>query len=398
MDFGAIELTPDVEAFWGEVGDFLDVHLTDEVRDRAHRNGDGHDPDFHRALGGRGWVLPMWPVDEGGAGLDPLRARILALELAWRDAPSIARLITITITLGVRAWGSDDLRAEVLPGVARGEICMCLGYSEPDSGSDMAAAKTRARPDGDGWVISGQKMFTTGAHLSQYVWLLTRTNRDVPKNQGLTMFLVPLSLPGIDITPIETLGGERTNVVYLDDVRVPDLYRVGPVDQGWKVVAGALDAEHRMGRPEDRGVGDDELLSTWQGLIHRLVDAGFRWALCSSDADGGRHFDDPLVRQRVAQVALDADVCSATPGPMGKVVTAESLIRDAADLMDLVGPAAVLPRGEDGAVDGGEIERLHRFVQGTAIYGGSTEIFRNMLAERALGLPRARLLPPGVIR
>jgi 3-oxocholest-4-en-26-oyl-CoA dehydrogenase alpha subunit len=394
MDFGAIELTPDVEAFWDEVGDFLDVHLTDEVRERAERNQDGHDAAFHRALGSRGWILPMWPVDEGGAGLDPLRARILALELAWRDAPSVGRLITVTITLGVRAWGSDDLRAEVLPRVARGEVCMCLGYTEPDSGSDMAAAKTRATPDGDGWVISGQKMFTTGAHLSQYVWLLTRTNRDVPKNRGLTMFLVPLSLPGIDITPIHTLGGERTNVVYFDDVRVSDLYRVGPVDQGWKVVAGALDAEHRMGRPEDRGIGDDDLLSTWQGLIHRLADAGFRWALTAADAAGRRHFDDPLVRQRVAQVALDSDICSVTPGPMGKVVTAESLIRDAADLMDLIGPAAVLPPGEDGAVDGGEIERLHRFVQGTAIYGGSTEIFRNMLAERALGLPRARLLPP----
>jgi alkylation response protein AidB-like acyl-CoA dehydrogenase len=394
MDFGAVELSPDIDAFWGDVRTFLDEHLTGEVREVAERRGDGHHPEFYKALGGKGWILPMWPVNEGGAGLDPLRARILALELAWRRAPSIARLVTITITLGVRAWGSDELRAEVLPRVARGEVCMCLGYTEPDSGSDMAAAKTRAIPDGSGWVISGQKMFTTGAHLSQYIWLLARTNPDVPKNQGLTMFLVPLDLPGIDIAPIETLGGERTNVVYLDDVRIADRYRVGPVDEGWKVVSGALDAEHRMGRPEDRGIGDDDLLGTWQGLIHRLAACGFRWALTSTLPDGGQAFADPLVRQRIAQVALDAEVCAVTPGPMGKVATAEALIRDAADLMDLVGPCALLPRGTDGAVVDGEIEHLHRFVQATAIYGGSTEVFRNMLAERMLRLPRARLLPP----
>lgn len=393
MDFSTIELTPEVEAFWEEVGDFLDEHLTDEVREVAHRQRDGHHQGFHEALGAKGWILPMWPVEEGGAGLDPLRARILALELAWRDAPSIGRLTTITVTLGVRAWGSDDLRAEVLPRVTSGEACMCLGYTEPDSGSDMAAAKTRAVPDGDDWVVNGQKMFTTGAHFSKYVWLLTRTNRDVPKNRGLTMFLVPMSLPGISVTPIETLGSERTNVVYFDDVRVPDLYRVGPVDAGWKVVSGALDAEHRMGRPEDRGIGDDDQLATWQGLIHRLASSSFQWARTTTQPDGTLAFADPFVRQRIAQIALDAEVCSVMPGPMAKVTTAEALIRDAADLMDLLGPTAVLPRGVEGAVADGEIERIHRFAQGTAIYGGSTDIFRNMLAERVLGLPRPRHVP-----
>jgi alkylation response protein AidB-like acyl-CoA dehydrogenase len=198
MDFSVIDLEPDVEGFRREVEQFLDEHLTDEVISRDRRSGNGHYPPFHEALGARGWIMPMWPVAEGGAGLDPLRARILALELAWRGSMwvSVSRLITTTVALGVRAWASDALREEVLPGVARGTVLMCLGYTEPDSGSDMAAAKTRAIRVGDDWVIRGQKMFTTGAQNAQYVWLLARSDPGAPKTRGLTMFLVPLTLPG----------------------------------------------------------------------------------------------------------------------------------------------------------------------------------------------------------
>ena len=126
-------------------------------------------------------------------------------------------------------------------------------------------------------------------------------------------------LPRVEITPIQTLGGERTNTVYLDDVRVRDHYRVGPAGQGWKVVAGALDAEHRMGRIEDRGIGDDGNLGTWQGLVHRLTDAGLRWAATAQHPDGTPVIDDPLVRERLARVALNAEVASLPGGPMGKV-------------------------------------------------------------------------------
>lgn len=393
MDFSVIRLPPEAESFRHEVTRFLDDHLTEDVLEHDRRTGNGHCPPFHAALGARGWILPMWPVEEGGAGLDPLRARILALELAWRQSMwiSVSRLITTTIALGVRAWASDELRQEILPGVANGTVLMCLGYTEPDSGSDMAAAKTLATRDGDHWVIRGQKMFTTGAQNAHFVWLLTRTDRQASKTEGLTMFLVPLALPGIEITPIDTLGGERTNTVYFDDVAVSDRYRVGPVGQGWRVVAGALDAEHRMGQIEDRGIGDDGNLGTWQGLVHRLSDAGLRWAVTTRQPDGSLPIEDPLVRERVAQVALDAEVSFLPGGPMSKVMTAEALIRDAADLLDLVGPAGTLPTGEDGAVCDGEIEFMHRFAQGTAIYGGSIEIFHNLLAERELGLPRLPL-------
>jgi alkylation response protein AidB-like acyl-CoA dehydrogenase len=395
MDFSVISLEPDVAAFRDEVTRFLDGHLTEEVLAYERRTGNGHYPPFHAELGARGWILPMWPVADGGAGLDPLRARILALELAWRQSYglSVSRLITTTIALGLREWASDALREEVLPGVARGTVLMCLGYTEPDSGSDMAAAKTRATRAGDDWVIRGQKMFTTGAQDADYAWLLARSDPGAPKTRGLTMFLLPLGLPGIEITPVETLSGERTNTVYIDDVRVRDHYRVGPAGEGWRVVAGALDAEHRMGRIEDRGIGDDGNLGTWQGLVHRLTDAGLRWAATARQPDGNRVIDDPLVRERLARVALDAEVSFLPGGPMSKILSAEALIRNTAELMDLFGPAGTLPVGEDGAVCDGEVESLYRTAQGTAIYGGSVEIFRNMLAERVLGLPRARMLP-----
>ena len=147
----------------------------------------------------------------------------------------------------VRQFGSDALRAEIADGVRAGTVQACLGYTEPDCGSDAAAIRTRAVRDGDEWRITGQKMFSTGAHLCQYVMLTARTNPDVAKHQGITMFLVPLDGPGVEVQGIGTLGGERTNFVYLDDVRVPDRYRLGPVDQGWAIASGALAAEHGMG-------------------------------------------------------------------------------------------------------------------------------------------------------
>jgi alkylation response protein AidB-like acyl-CoA dehydrogenase len=149
-----------------------------------------------------------------------------------------------------------------------------------------------------------------------------------------------------------------------------------------------------MGRIEDRGIGDDGNLGTWQGLVHRVTDAGLRWAAHARHPDGSRAVDDPLVRERLARVALNAEVASLPGGPMGKVSTATALIRNSADLIDLFGPVGILPASEDGAVCDGDVEFLHRFTQGTAIYGGSVEIFHNMLAERVLELPRARLLPP----
>lgn len=385
MDFGIIDLDDETRAFQEEVKAFCDTYVTEEVIDEEFRTGDGFNLDLHQALGKRGWILPTWSKEEGGAGATPLQAAILATELRIRQAPSITAGTTSIILPAVLKWGSDELKAEVVPGVARGDIRFCLGYTEPDSGSDIAAAKTRAYRDGDEWVIDGQKMFTTGAQNCQYSFLLTRTNPDAAKHKGLTMFLCPLDQA--EIRAIRTLGGERTNMVFYDGIRIPDKYRLGPVDQGWMVLLGPLNAEHAM--PEDAPPVPIDTPGGQYGISALVAfDAAVRWAR-TPGPDGRRPIDDPLVRHRLARNAIHAEVATIATGPAGRVLSSEAAIAVGADLIDLVGPKGLLPRGEAGAVEDGWIEHTHRFAQGTATYGGTTDVFRNIIAERVLGLPRS---------
>jgi 3-oxocholest-4-en-26-oyl-CoA dehydrogenase alpha subunit len=391
MNFGVIELDDETRRFWEEVRAFCDEHLTDEVHEHEWRTGDGMHEAFHLALGRRGWIFPTWPKEEGGAGLTKLQAAILAHELAVRREPAITRGTTALVVGAVRAWADDDLKAEVLPAAARGEVRMCLGYTEPDAGSDLASVKTRAVRDGNEWVVAGQKMFTTGAHNCQYIFLVTRTNPDVSKHKGITMFLVPLDSPGIEIGPVHTLGGERTNMVYFDDVRVADRYRLGPVDGGWRVVTGPLNAEHAMDEqgptPLEQTSGETRLyLDVYLEAFDRLE----RWAGEPQGRSAHRPVDDPVVRQRLARIATNIELAKMTPGPMGRIVGVELAIQDAVEMLDLVGPRGLLRRGEEGAIADGWFEYAHRFAQGTAIYGGTTDIHRNIIAEHFLGMPRSR--------
>ena len=384
MNFATLELDDETAAFRREVLDFLDEHLTPEVHEEEWETGAGHNVAFHKALGARGWITPTWPVEDGGAGLSRFEAAIIDRELAVRHAPTITKGTTTLVLSAVLADGTDEVKAEVLAGVASGDICFCLGYTEPDVGSDLAAVRTRAIRDGDEWVIDGQKMFTTGAQNCQYAFLVTRTNPEVPKHKGITMFLCPLD--GVEIQAVHTLGGERTNMVFFDGLRISDHYRLGEVDRGWGVLMGPLNAEHGMGTRsgpvlEARG-------GMYGGKNVDALDVAVAWAE-TPGPDGARPMDDPIVRRRLARVALDLEAMTAAPGPMSRILSAEYFIRDAADLLDMVGPNGLLPHGEEGAVGDGWLEYCHRFAQGTATYGGTTDVHRNIIAERMLGLPRS---------
>src|SRR5688572_5559605 len=335
MDFGHIELDADTLAFWDEVRAFYDEHVTEELLEIERREGNGVIPSLQLAMGARGWVFPSEPVDAGGAGLDPMRAYLVDHELHERVGPFLpvfgpTRLVSAT----VRMFGSDELKARVLPGVARGETVMCFGYTEPDAGSDAAAVRTRAVRDGDEWVISGQKMFSTGAQLSQYSMITARTDPDAPKHKGITMFLVPLDAEGVEVSPIETLGGERTNFVFYDGVRLNDMYRLGDVGKGWDVASSQFDVEHHMPN------GNDELRSTatppttlgWFGVLGTLVDAAVEWAR-TPRADGSKPIDDPDVRERLAAAALDRELITVTPGPYVRVSASDALIHHASELV-----------------------------------------------------------------
>ena len=376
---------PEPSSFRREVRAFLQQHCPAGVVRRAHDTGTMHDWGLHAALARQGWLAAEWPEDQGGQARGPWEIQEMHDELARVGAPvdgwGTSNLVAHTLA---RA-GTEQQRAEIVPAILDGSVLCCLGYSEPDSGSDVAAASTRAARDGDDWIINGQKMFTTLAHESAYVFLLTRTNPDAPKHRGLTMFLVPMDAAGIEITPIHTLGGERTNVTFYTDVRVPDSCRVGEVDEGWSVMGVALAFERNP---------------TMVGELDRLLHQFVEWA-----ASVPGTLDRPATRARLVRAVADLEVARAlahrmtavtatgTPGfvegSMAKLFASEALVRAAADLLDASAPVGLLEHEAVGAAADGWIEHAYRHAQVTTIYAGTSEIQRSIIAERGLGLPRS---------
>ncbi len=275
MDFRLGERS---DAFRQEARAFLDEAFTDEVQDRIHQTGVHHNWDFHRALVERGWLAPGWPEEFGGQGRDPLEVLAFAEELQRAGAPTYGVGTTTMVCNIIRHIGTEEQKRLILPPALRGEIIIVLGFTEPESGSDVAAAQTRAVRDGEQWVVNGQKMFTTNAQEADYAFMLTRTNPDVPKHKGLTTFLVPLRQPGVEIQPVYTLSGERTNLTFYADVRVDDSLRIGEVDGGWDVMTVGLTFE-RVGAQGGHSV--------------RLLDAMEEWAATSEGDDGHRRARGP---------------------------------------------------------------------------------------------------------
>jgi alkylation response protein AidB-like acyl-CoA dehydrogenase len=382
MDF---RFDRETEDFRAEVRAFLDEHLTRDIVERALTSGTMHDWGLHRAICERGYLAAGWPVEVGGLGRSAIDQTLLNQELFGSGAPidglSIAAMVGATLMLR----GTDQQRAEVVPRILAGEVLCCLGYSEPDAGSDVAAVATRAVRDGDTWVIEGQKMFTTMAHEAQYVFLLCRSNLEVPKHQGLTMFLVPMDTPGIEVTPVHTMGGERTNITFYSDVRVPDSCRVGEVDDGWNVMHAALVYERNSanwGEPDHLV----ESVARWARETGRLEDRAVQEVLArwTTELEVGR-----LLLFRSAWLSAQGAL-PHVEGSMAKLHITEAFVRASSELLDLLGPEGLLPLGEPGTALHGLVEHAFRHAVVTTIYGGSSEVQREIIAGRGLGLPRNR--------
>lgn len=378
----------DAERIAAEARACFEAYLTTpELRAKAHHSFEGHDPGLHRELGRLGLVQPSWPRRYGGRGATPYEAAaVLAVfdEYHWTTVPTA---VTNMVGSAVMAFGAPELREAVLPAMAAGEVLCSLGYSEPSSGSDVFAVKTRAVRDGDGWRINGQKMFTSGAEIAKYVLLLTCTDPDAPKHKGITLFLVPLDAPGVEIQPIHTFQDERTNVTFYTDVQIPDSFRLGPVNGGMQVMAAALKQEHSGG--------------TYVRIHRGLVDEAADWA--RRTARGGRPMiENRQILARLARAATHVRIAdmlgrrslwsaavgieSRHFGPMAKLFGTEAFLGDAADLMDLAAPdTLVQARGGLGRIETG-----YRHATATTIYAGTSEIHRSLIAENALGLPRGR--------
>lgn len=385
MDFRLGERS---DRFRAEVRAFLAETVSDEMRDRAHASGTYHDWALHRALGAKGWVAAAWPEELGGQGRDPAEMAAFHEEAALAEAPIDGLLITMMVANTLRDLGSEVQKRELIPPMIRGESLVALGYSEPGAGSDVAAVRTRAVREGAGWRINGEKVFTSLAHESQYVFLLTRTDPDKPKREGLTLFLVPLETDGIEIRPILTLGGERTNATFYEDVYVEDRWRIGEVDGGWAVLGAALTHERVGGSQEGT----------------RVLSQFIAWAREASDADGCRQIDDSTVLEEIARVAIHNEVAyllarraswqsergepAAVASSVGRLFYTTGFQDTCSRLLDLLGPQGVLQHGQPGAPADGWIERAHRHAAVGTIYAGSSEIQRTIIARQGLRLPR----------
>jgi alkylation response protein AidB-like acyl-CoA dehydrogenase len=283
-----------------------------------------------------------------------------------------------------------------MPGVLAGDTRLCLGYTEPEGGSDVATCKTRAvrdEADGSTWIVNGSKMFTSNAQNAQYVFLITNTDADAPKHQSLTMFLVPMDSPGIEVQGIRTVDGDRTNITYYGDVRVDDKYRVGEVNGGWVVLRGALNAEHGT---IDRDAEGLQKVAAMSEHVTRLAEAVDRIAgiVAEPDEDGARLIEDESVKYRLGRSIARMEAALGTPDMFGRVANAQVMRDVTPDLMDILGSASALAVGTDGAADDGGAEFLFRLASPMGIYGGTLEVFRNMIAQHALGLGRPNYSPP----
>lgn len=377
----------EADNFVKEVQEILHSFDSPEWRAKSHYSFEGTDWELAAALGERGLLYPTWPKEYGGRGADGYVGA--TIYQTWEDFEVSTHAQGVTNMVGhlVIQFGKEELRQAVIPKLAKGKAHTCLGYSEPASGTDVFAAKTRAERDGDDWIINGQKMWTSGANLASYTLLLTRTDPDAPKHRGITMFLVPLDTPGIEIHPIHTFQDERTNAVFYTDVRVPDRYRLGEVNGGAAIMGAALSLEQGGG-----------------GFVpahHAAVEAAVEWAQ-NEQLAGRPAIESPRVLERLAKAwtrSTVSDLLSRsstwslmeTPsnrfaGPMSKLFASEGFLTDATDLFELAAPRTLL-RSRYGL---GAIELAHRHAAGTTIYGGTSEAQRSLIAEKALGLPKSR--------
>ncbi len=339
-------------------------------------------------LGAKGWLVPEWPKEYGGAGLSVEHRYILAEEVAVRVPGLQLDLRGGIVGQTVLRHGTEEQKRYWLPKIAMGENA-CLGYTEPNAGTDLASLQMRAVSDGDDYIVNGQKIFSTGAHRSKYHWLAVRTNVDVPKHRGISVLIVDLKSPGITIKPLTTIAGERTNEVFYDNVRVPKKNRIGPEDGGWSLLRGALTIER-----SHLGARSFPKEMTYQ-LIQYAKE---------TERNGRPLSEDPFVRQSLAQLAIEVSILrlyslrvgwladkGISPdwaGAMSKIWEAELSQRVVDSGMRMLGLYGQLEPGSKWVQLKGDVEKAYQGMVVRSFGGGSDEILRGVIATRGMGLPR----------
>ncbi len=391
MDF---DFLPEEQKFADEVEAWLVDNHDDEVMDHHRENFSqlSDTPErcaFMKKLAARGWLGMSWPKEFGGQEIEGVYEYILNEALSKHAAPQIGKGVGIIGKTLIR-HGNDFQKNKFLPMVLNADVEFAVGYSEPEAGSDAANMQLKAEKVEGGWMLNGQKMWTTSAHFADWYWVGARTDPDKKKHDGLSLFLVNMDNPGLEVVSLPTIGKDTTNQVFFDDVFVPDEYLVGERGRGFHMISEALDLERFT-------------MFTLSPIAHRsdvLVD----WVK-EATRDDEPLKDDPNVRQKIAQIVTDTAVakalstrfvCAAKSG--GKPPTIESSQyklfttslsqRVCKDALDIQGHEGAIMEGQDDAPLRGRFEGAYRATVNETVGGGSSEIQKNIIARRHLGLPK----------
>lgn len=386
------DFTPQQLAWREEVRAFLREHLTPEVLAELRESGnEGQGPLARRfvlALRDRGWWGLAWPEEYGGLGRSAIDQWIFINELEEAGAPMLPLTVT-SVAPTIMRVGTEEQKRTWLPRITRGEVEFAVAYSEPEAGTDMAALRTRAEPDGDEWVVNGQKMWNTMAHSATHNWVAVRTEPDAPKHKGISMMIVPMDAPGVTVQPIYVWPGLRTNAVFFDNVRVPHDYLIGERGMGFYYAAMALNFERLS-------IGSVAMTRRYfrqlVAVVRQLV------------VDGRPLSTDPWVRERLARLAVDIEAAHmlgletawrldrgevpAAESSMAKVFVSELAQRVADAGCEILGMNGQLHPQEPEALLHGRLQWLYRTAPLLQFGGGTNEVQRNIIAMLGCGLPR----------
>jgi alkylation response protein AidB-like acyl-CoA dehydrogenase len=394
-----LSFTPEQEQFRAKVQKFLSENLPPGWG-KAGFKPDGMSTlefmrDWQRRLYEGGFLGMSWPKEFGGQGASQIEMAIFNQEVARVRAPAPLNVLGLTMAAPtIITYGTDEQKKRYLPKILSCEEIWCQGFSEPNSGSDLAAARTRAELQGDEFVVNGQKVWTTLGHVADWCMLVVRTDPDAPKHRGLSYLLVDMKSPGITVRPLRQMTGESEfNEMFFEDVHVPRQNLLGGLNEGWRVATTTLMNER----------GTTALASV---MRYRIVFDEILDLVRATTRNGAPATSDPAIRQRLAQFYVELEMLRFTsyrafsqilrggnPGPEGsisKLAWSELNQRMQEFVMELEGPASQLVKGSPYAVQGGRWQ--HHFLRSRAntIEGGTSEIQRNIIAERVLGLPKGR--------
>ena len=390
------EFSVEQRALRDEFRAYMRAIMTGELKAELLLSTEGGGPLWRQAMrqmGRDGWIGLGWPKEWGGRGYGPIEQYIFIEEVTRAGLP-FPYLTTESIGPAIAEFGSERLKQEILPGILAGEIVVGIGYSEPHAGTDMAALKTKAVREGDTFVISGQKVYTSLAHFADYIFIAVRTGdpETMPRHKGISILMMPTSAEGFSHTPIHTVADGETNTTYYDNVRVPVDHLIGPENGGWGVVVSQLNRER--------------LTLMNPGTANLMYQNVLEHAQNTVDAAGIRLIDQPRVKRTLASIytqlralqlacrkqawALHNNALDVADASAIKVYGYEAFLECYRAMLEVLGPHGSMKRGSHGALIQGQLELIYRAVPVYGFAGGTNEIQRDLISQFGLGLPRAK--------